>query len=125
MLQKIVQIFQYLSQWFIWEWVIFSLLQTGKLLGDWCNYMYILVLEVDVVKMKHEKCIYSKNIKKLQCFKWNNTVENNTAYTWHLLKMVAQMAKTRVIVEEWILSDLSNGYSIIVMVIAVLPEVDL
>ena len=25
--------------------------------------MYILVLEDDVVKMKHEKCIYSKNIK--------------------------------------------------------------
>ena len=39
--------------------------------------------------------------------------------------MVAQMPITREIVEEWILSDLRNGYSIIIMVIAVLPEVDL
>ena len=61
----------------------------------------------------------------MQCSKWNNTVENNTAYTWHSLKMVAQMPITREIVEEWILSDLSYGNSIIIMVISVLPEVDL
>ena len=96
--------------------------------------MYILVLEVDVVKMKHENCIYSKNIKNcnapneiilLKIILLTHDTHWRTRNICSLLEMVAQIPITREIVEEWILSDLSNGYSIIMMVIAVLPEVDL